>query len=158
MGRNYVVRLGEMKQYNEKTGARSSFLARKDATELSSCWPTSGLRVGKARYVVRGDLPVQWEWQDDDGVSWVPYSEAVSLTLERASQCGDNVVYLGGKQGWEVDLVLMHQANTAFSGRKRNIKRVDLTASTGGAATTAGGLGMVRTGVSTQSIALDWRI
>jgi hypothetical protein len=88
-------------------------------------------RAGNPRHVVRGELPARWEWQDDDGVSWVPYSESVSLVLERAQDCGDSCVFLGGRQGWEVDLRTMHQTNTAFSGRNRSIRRVDLAAGAG---------------------------
>jgi hypothetical protein len=54
--------------------------------------------------VMRGDLPVQWEWQDDDGVSWAPYSEAVSFFLERQHAAGSAQVLLGGRQGWVVDI------------------------------------------------------
>ena len=28
-------------------------------------------RTGTTRHVLRGDLPVSWEWQNDDGASWM---------------------------------------------------------------------------------------
>ena len=94
---------------------------------------------GNARAVLREGLDAQWEWQDDDGVSWVPYSEAVSLQLERAHQNQDPLIHLGGTQGWEVDFTSMEQTNTAFSGRKRSIRRVDLAGGAGGGGGGGGG-------------------
>ena len=88
--------------------------------------------TGTGRPVLRGGLAAQWEWQDDDGVSWQPYSDAVSLYLEVHSQAGDATADLGGRQGWLVDFGTMEQSNTAFTGRKRGIRRVDLTAGGGG--------------------------
>ena len=82
--------------------------------------------------MLRGGLAAQWEWQDDDGVSWQPYSEAVSLYLEVQRTAGDATADLGGSQGWLVDYGTMEQSNTAFTGRKRAVRRVDLPTDGGG--------------------------
>ena len=56
---------------------------------------------------MRGDLLVHWQWLGDDK-SWAPYTDAVSLVLERDRESGKTWSHLGGGfGGWCVDHATM---------------------------------------------------